>query len=261
MRFALIGNERTNAAFGLKGICPGCLQPVIARCGNQRIHHWAHNRSKICDTWWETETEWHRTWKNNFPESWQEIILFDEGTGEKHIADVRANDGHVIEFQHSHLNVQERIARENFYKNMVWVVDGNRLKRDYGRFQKGKDAFRIVKQGIFRAIHPEDCFPITWLSSSVPVIFDFGEYEQKNLYCLFDERIGGDAFIAQISRAAFIKAVINGDWSRRSGFFINNINQVKQEREAELKRQQERQAILRLNKFINARSYRKHKRF
>jgi competence protein CoiA len=49
---------------------------MIARCGSQRIHHWAHkNKSEQCDHWWENETEWHRNWKASFPVDWQEITL------------------------------------------------------------------------------------------------------------------------------------------------------------------------------------------
>ena len=66
----------------------------------------------------ETETQWHRNWKNKFPIVWQEIFLHDEQTGELHIADVRTEHGLVIEFQHSHIKPEERISRENFYK--IW---------------------------------------------------------------------------------------------------------------------------------------------
>ena len=89
MRFALVDNKKVEAKTGLIANCPGCSQSVIPKCGDQRLHHWAHSRNKMCDTWWEPETEWHRTWKNNYPADWQEISLFDERTGEKHIADVR----------------------------------------------------------------------------------------------------------------------------------------------------------------------------
>jgi hypothetical protein len=55
-----------------------------------------------CDHWWESETQWHRNWKNEFPESWQEIVHTSEN-GEKHVADVKTENGIVLEFQHSFL--------------------------------------------------------------------------------------------------------------------------------------------------------------
>ena len=52
----------------------------------------------------------------------------------------------VIEFQHSHIDPLERVSRENFYNNMVWVVDGTRLKRGHQRFIYAKDHFFSNKQ-------------------------------------------------------------------------------------------------------------------
>src|SRR4051812_33935483 len=130
MKFALINNEKTEAFKGAKGICPGCGYELITKCGNIKIQHWAHKGVKICDPWWENETEWHRSWKNNFPREWQEIPLADKIKNEIHIADIQTSHGLIVEFQHSHIEPSERIARERFYKNMVWVVDGTRLKRD-----------------------------------------------------------------------------------------------------------------------------------
>jgi competence protein CoiA len=131
MKFALVDNIKLEATEGLKGICPSCGSELIAKCGAVKMNHWAHKGTRNCDLWWENETEWHRTWKNNFSTDWQEIILIDEISGEKHIADIRTIHGLVIEFQHSHIDPVERTKREKFYKNMVWVVDGTRLKRGY----------------------------------------------------------------------------------------------------------------------------------
>jgi len=174
MRFALVNDKRIEAEPGLKGVCPGCAQPVNAKCGARRIHHWAHITDKKCDSWWEPETEWHRSWKNNFPDEWQELVLRDEQTGEKHIADLCTDYGLVIEFQHSHIHPPERTSREYFYKNMIWIVDGTRLKNDYNRFLLNTNSHsRFVKQGMFLVGSPSECFPLDWIACSVPVVFDF----------------------------------------------------------------------------------------
>ena len=83
MKFALIDNTKTEATKGAKGIHPGCSSELIAKCGEVKVDHWAHKGTRNCDPWWENETEWHRSWKNNFSSEWQEIILADEITGEK----------------------------------------------------------------------------------------------------------------------------------------------------------------------------------
>ena len=83
--------------------------------------------------------------EKQFPTEWQEIVLFDKQTGEKHIADVQTIHNLVIEFQYSAINQEESISREKFYKNMIWIVDGTSLKRDYPRFQK---ELKILKEQI-----------------------------------------------------------------------------------------------------------------
>jgi competence protein CoiA len=173
MKFALIDNIRIEATKGAHGICPNCGSEVIAKCGERKVNHWAHKSTRNCDPWWEPETEWHRSWKNNFPPEWQETSLRDEQTNEKHIADVRTSHGLVIEFQHSHIKPEERTAREAFYRNMVWVVDGARLKNDYPRFVKARKHFRHAgSPHIFVGRDIDSCFHSAWTASTVPVIFD-----------------------------------------------------------------------------------------
>jgi hypothetical protein len=224
MRYALINGEKTEALKGAKGTCPICGSELIPKCGEVKVHHWAHKEERNCDPWWEPETEWHRSWKNNFAIEWQENILTDERTGEKHIADVRTIHGLVIEFQHSHIDQQERTSRENFYKNMVWVVDGARLKEDYHRFVKGKKyILNAHKPDYFLVGYPELCFPSDWLKSSVPVIFDFRGIEAINelddprihLYCLFPKADKKVVSFAKLSRESFINNTINGVWFKK----------------------------------------------
>jgi hypothetical protein len=96
---------------------------MISKCGTKVLWHWAHSRRKHCDPWWENETEWHRSWKACFPEAWREQVHFDS-TGEKHIADVKTPAGTVLEFQNSAISPQELHAREKFYGNMLWILNG-----------------------------------------------------------------------------------------------------------------------------------------
>jgi len=209
MRFALVENERVEAAPELQGVCPGCGASVIAHCGKQRIWHWKHRTAARCDRWWETETEWHRNWKDRFPWEWQEIRHSDAQTGEIHIADVLTVHGVVIEFQHSHLHPEERTAREGFYKNLIWIVDGTRLKRDFPRFRQGmKDYSRPTnKQGYFFVDFPDEVFPSNWITSPAPVIFDFrglGVVNQQEpmrdaLWCLHPDRVKHRAVVLGMS--------------------------------------------------------------
>ena len=129
MRFALFDGKRSEAQPGRSGECPACGSPVTAKCGELKVWHWAHQRGRICDGWWESETDWHRAWKRQFPDDWQEIVHRAE-SGERHIADVKTPDGWVIEFQHSFIAPEERRSRNAFYGKLVWVVDATRRIRD-----------------------------------------------------------------------------------------------------------------------------------
>jgi hypothetical protein len=115
MKFAVVEGKRREAEPGLSGKCQGCGNAMIAKCGQHRVRHWAHRGTRNCNSWWEPETEWHRAWKNHFPEDWQEVDHQSEG-GEKHRADVKTESGVVLEFQHSLLRQDEREARETFIR-------------------------------------------------------------------------------------------------------------------------------------------------
>jgi competence protein CoiA len=135
MKFSLVNWQRQETQPSLSDKCPVCDQPTVAKCGEVKIWHWAHKGRRICDRWWEIETEWHRAWKGQFPEDWQEVV-HKADSGEKHIADVKTDKVWVIEFQHSLLGPEERRSRDAFYPKLVWVVDGARRKRDSEQFRK-----------------------------------------------------------------------------------------------------------------------------
>jgi hypothetical protein len=207
---------------------------MIAKCGDIKLHHWAHKGKIICDPWWENETEWHRSWKNNYEEAWQEIALRDEVNNEVHIADVRTADNLVIEFQYSYISTAERISREKFYKKMIWVVDGSRRKTDYSRFIKGmREAQRTNHSSIFNVHFPDECFNVAWIGSSVPVVFDFkgnATFEDANdpknhLYCLLPQKEGKAMTMVALSRLPFINVTTSGEWSSK---FIRSFHQLKQ---------------------------------
>lgn len=212
MQFALVGGTRMPAAPELSGICPACSQSLIAKCGTRRVWHWAHKGKRSCDSWSEPETLWHRRWKDEFPAEWQEHIQYAK-SGEKHIADVRTEYGLVIEFQHSYIDPKEQSEREKFYGNLVWVVDGTRLKRDLPRFLEGRRTFaRTPLPGVLTSHFPEECFPSAWLHSSTLVAFDFeaaatdgrtGNPDAK-LCCLLPGRADGRAILGWLPRRQFV---------------------------------------------------------
>ena len=198
MKYALVDGQRREAERGLSGKCPSCGGRMVAKCGAVKIRHWSHHGERDCDIWWENETPWHRAWKDQFPVEWQEVVHFSE-SGETHRADVKTDQGLVVEFQHSYLDPEERRARDAFYKKLVWVVNGARLKTGVTQFIKALNTGNIIMpQPRVVRIFPDEC-PLLqkWSETNAPVFFDFGE--KSAIWYLVPKNSDGMSFVA-ISR-------------------------------------------------------------
>lgn len=203
MRYALTNGQRREAEPGLSGQCPSCLAPVVAKCGEIKIRHWAHRGKRVCDLWWENETAWHRQWKDQFPVEWQEQIHIADD-GEKHIADVKTSQGWALEFQYSAMTPEERRSRNDFYQKLVWVVNGLRRKRDWTQFAKAWNAgIQIGNAAFLKKVNLSNATLIQeWSNNTVPVFFDFGE--PQRIWWLFPTGPDGWAYIGAFSRADFV---------------------------------------------------------
>ena len=182
---------------------------MIAKCGDLRIWHWAHRGVRVCDSWWESETEWHRAWKNEFPLHWQEVI-HTAPNGEKHVADVKTKGGTVIECQHSFLTAEERVSREAFYRKMVWIVDGRRRKRDAVQLSKciGPCVWAQPPFILHVANHDESALLRDWNSSTVPVYFDLGVREGDGVPIFWRRdpiSRAGKVYLTPVSRDSFLQ--------------------------------------------------------
>lgn len=146
MRFALNDNGlRIQPSYsGQKATCPLCEGMLIGKCGDIYVWHWQHHRDRECDPWKEHETEWHQMWKKEFPEAWQEVII--EHEGEKHIADIKTDSGTVIEFQNSPISTSTIEIREDFYINMIWVVNAKQFKNNFKITSVVSSSLRGIEQ-------------------------------------------------------------------------------------------------------------------
>jgi competence protein CoiA len=131
MQYAILSENRIIPSPGARASCPSCGAGVLAKCGKRVIWHWAHVSLRHCDSWWENETQWHREWKSLYPSDWREIVHFNDISGEKHIADVKTGNGVVLEFQNSPMTVDEMFSREDFYKNMIWIINGASFRKNF----------------------------------------------------------------------------------------------------------------------------------
>lgn len=118
MMLAIKNNERIQATPKDKAACPLCKEEVISKCGLIKRWHWSHKSNSDCDSWGEGETEWHIGWKDSFPKEWQEVVI------ENHRADIQLPSGTILELQNSPMSPEEVNERELFYKDMIWMING-----------------------------------------------------------------------------------------------------------------------------------------
>lgn len=147
----------------------------------------------------------------------------DDISGEKHIADVQTSSKLVIEFQHSPIDPIEQTSRERFYKNMVWVVDAGRSKRDVYRFLKNKNQLKpFLMEGLFTSGFPDDIFPIKWLNTTIPVVYDFSSAsgidvendDLSHLWCLLKWPGDSSVLLTRIQKQVFVNFTNNGSWEQ-----------------------------------------------
>jgi competence protein CoiA len=173
MKFAEVNGKRSEPQPKTRGSCSRCGAETVSKCGDHVVWHWAHKSLAHCDPWWESETEWHRQWKDRFPADWQEIVLVDNSTGARHIADIRTPSGLVIEFQRSSIDPAEVLAREAFYQKMVWIVDGCRNEFDKHNFSNMRSLHNADGLVSFRW-HGRSKLFARWHTEK-PVFIDFGQ--------------------------------------------------------------------------------------
>lgn len=171
MQHALIDGQRRPAAPGLRGTCPGCGGPVIAKCGTILVWHWAHEAAD-CDPWSEPESAWHLGWKAAFSRSRTEVVIGP------HRADVVTPRDIVVELQHSPISPEEIEEREQFYDRMVWLFDGRAYRKHFEMRRKGDvHTFRwkhprksvwTCEKTVFLDFGPEGVFALRRVYPKIP---------------------------------------------------------------------------------------------
>lgn len=228
-RYAFVDGVKTDildAVKGCSGICPICGELLISRKGKLREWHWWHKGGRKCDGWYEPKGEWHRWWQDRFEKQWRENVLPKEQDRKscKHIADVYTPDEWTIEFQYSPLKMSDIQEREDFYGNILWVVNGTRLKEDHlngmrwkrHKVVESRCGFQYFKLDPFDKTDSskiEDVNPC-WRDRNKLVFFDFdGTFDvpkaDANLFCLLPGEVYGSRIVVRLSNEEFIANIRN----------------------------------------------------
>ena len=141
--------------------------------------------------------------------------------GEKHIADVKTEEGWVLEFQHTYLNPEERRARNDFYNNLVWVINGARRKRDGLQFHQviSKGIVVSKRPPIYRIVSSNNCRLLTeWNGYNGPVLFDFQgddlNINNPTLWFLIPGTFKQGSYIITSKKQDFIKLHLDKEFSK-----------------------------------------------
>jgi hypothetical protein len=156
--------SKISAKPGVQGsTCLVCGADVRAKCGSRNRWHWAHINTEDCDTWSESEGEWHVGWKDFFPENWHEVVI------NPHRADIYTAGGLVVELQHSPITAEVVAERENFYGNMIWIFDATDYvdrcevvcwvgEHPHPKCSQGRSSADLCLNNIDQVMVAKDCF-------------------------------------------------------------------------------------------------------
>ena len=167
MKWAIKNGKRIEAKPKEEAKCHICNKKVIAKCGDIKVWHWAHKVGEDCDLFGEGETEWHLNWKKEYPIEQQEVIIGN------HRADIKT-ERIIIELQNSPLSSEKIKEREEYYDNIIWLLNGNTL---------GKNICEIRDKGTHITFKWK-WFPSSWWSAKKGIFIDFGDFilEVRKLY-------------------------------------------------------------------------------
>jgi len=125
--------DKENYKMRNKLFCPLCNGKLIPKLGNIVIHHFSHKANSSCDSWMSNMTKWHLKWQSFFKDDYKEVVIkkhTSNGTVRRHFADIKTKDGIVIEIQHSNISKENITKREEFYGDMIWILDSTNHECD-----------------------------------------------------------------------------------------------------------------------------------
>ena len=191
MKYALLNGQYVTATPHQKGaVCPLCLSEMVARCGTINVHHWAHKKGAHCDAWCEPDSEWRHRWLDSFSGCSVEQKL--EKGKEKHLIDVQTELGTNILLRRGRIKEAELAKMEDFFPNLVWIVDVGSSQRAADQFKKlyQDDDISHSFDNVWETSMGDKGLPSAWTSCRYPVFLDFSnakdlpEYISKYLWCL-----------------------------------------------------------------------------
>lgn len=131
MLYGITNNStRIRAQKGAAAVCPHCRGPLTAKCGQIKIHHWAHKAAKSC-LYSSGMTAWHYGWLDRFdnhPQPGWEIEYFHKSI---RFDAFNTQEMWAVEFQRSidvdYIRTKVSICRSEGIK-LFWLISPDPFK-------------------------------------------------------------------------------------------------------------------------------------
>lgn len=203
-----------------EAFCPCCRKRMRARVGDVRRPHWAHESGERCDEWWEEESEWRNVWMATLAGSDKvdiENVLEKDGT--RHFYDARFGGKQIAILRRSRLAPEHIAARERFFGDMFWLVEGK--ASEYARLEEQLVVGMKTAENAPRCYECERSifspFFRRWEDCSAPVVFDFASAsssEEEPLWCVLPKG-AGPRIVLEFPKADFISRL------KETGMLLN----------------------------------------
>jgi len=119
MRIALVDGVRRVPTPGAKGICTGCGEELVAKCGQVNAWHWAHLPASECP-YKDDHSVWKNVWKGFFPD--EQVERWINGVR----VDIVGKGNIYIMLCDTSPSPEEAEKMEDLFGDkLAWILNGN----------------------------------------------------------------------------------------------------------------------------------------
>lgn len=162
------------------------------------------------------ESKWHKNWKEMVKPRYREVVVEKDGVTKR--ADIKRDDGLVIELQHSDIPPSEVEQREKHYKKMIWIFDARERNKAFDFYDKGDyytfywrwswDTFNHCEKPVFLDFSGSKLKEYERLDDGEKVPSFLGTQKMFNLRKIYtDGKTGGWGYM--IEKSDFIKRYLS----------------------------------------------------
>lgn len=189
MYIAIDNNQRVRPSKDLrKAICQCCGSSVIAKTGDKKVWHWAHEFLGDCTQ--KGKGEWHYFWQDQLDITEVEVRdpKWPNNIADICIRDPRLPDGYlVVELQESAISLEDIHQRNQAYKHILWITNNLNNKPHKRNFKdKSLNTYAIFKHTHIDLIQidPDNAYRLGVIHARELLIQLYLKHSRDNIECL-----------------------------------------------------------------------------